>query len=125
MPERALGIPKPSPVIKGVDLYFDSGSMQLLPESEAKLKAFAGALPSEPSARVTVNGYTDNVGNAAANMRLSQKRANAVEAGLVGMGIPADRLSTQGFGEENPVADNTTAEGRASNRRVSITVGER
>jgi len=72
-----------------------------------------------------VNGYTDNVGSSATNLRLSQKRANTVKADLVQMGIPAERLSAQGFGEENPLADNATKEGRETNRRVSVGLGER
>jgi hypothetical protein len=72
-----------------------SATGNLLPESQAKLKEFAGAMTSDSSAHFMVNGYTDNVGNAAANVRLSQKRANSVEASLVRMGIPADRVFQQ------------------------------
>lgn len=124
MPENPLAIPKPSPV-KNVDLYFKSGTMMLRPDSQVKLRAFAAALAADPSTHVIVNGYTDNVGNPAANMRVSQERADAIKADLIGMGISADRLSAQGFGGENPIADNTTPEGRESNRRVSVAIGER
>jgi len=117
-------IPKPS-LPKNVDLYFGTGSMNLRPESAAQLKEFASALGPIPDAHVMVNGYTDNVGSAASNMRLSEERANAVKADLVRMGITPDRISAQGFGEQNPIADNGTAEGRGTNRRVTVGIGER
>ena len=69
---------------------------------------------------MTVSGYTDNVGSADSNMRLSKERADAVEGNLEHMGIAPDRITAQGFGEENPIADNSTAEGRQTNRRVSV-----
>jgi len=72
-----------------------------------------------------VNGYTDDVGEAPANVRLSQARANAVVADLERRGLSADVLTAKGFGEENPIADNNTEEGRAKNRRVSVGVAER
>jgi outer membrane protein OmpA-like peptidoglycan-associated protein len=110
---------------RNVDLYFATGSTRLRPDSQVKLKEFTDALASNRDARVLVNGYTDNVGSAASNMRISQDRANMVKEDLVRMGIPEDRVSAQGFGEENPIADNNTAEGRATNRRVSVGVGTR
>ncbi len=105
-----------------VDLYFETGSAKLRPESYTRLNEFAGALAANREARVALNGYTDSVGNSASNLRLSQERANTVAADLIRMGIPADRLITQGFGEENPIADNATSSGRGMNRRVSVGV---
>jgi OmpA-OmpF porin, OOP family len=116
-------IPKPA-VPQMVILYFDTGSTRLKPESQARLNEFAGAVANNRDARVTVNGYTDNVGKADSNMQLSQERANAVKAELVHDGISADRLTAQGFGEENPIADNASAEGRGRNRHVSVGVGQ-
>ena len=115
-------IPKPA-LPKSVDLYFETGSSKLRPDSSAKLKEFAAALPTSGDTHVMVNGYTDNVGSAASNMRLSEARANAVTADLERMGIAADRLTIQGFGKENPIADNSTAQGRETNRRVTVEVG--
>lgn len=109
---------------KNVNLYFETGSSRLRPESHTQLNDFAAALEKNPDAHVMISGYTDNVGNPATNQRLSQERAEAVKADLVHDGISADRLSVQGFGEESPVADNTTSDGRQMNRRVFVGVGE-
>jgi outer membrane protein OmpA-like peptidoglycan-associated protein len=69
-----------------------------------------------------LGGYTDNVGKPEANVALSQSRAESVKGQLVKMGIAATRLAAEGYGEQHPVADNTTAEGRAQNRRIDIRV---
>jgi OOP family OmpA-OmpF porin len=114
-------VPKAS-LPENVDLYFETGSAKLRPESYTRLNEFAGALAANGDARVAVNGYTDNVGSSASNLRLSQLRADAVKADLIRKGIPADRLITKGLGEDNPIADNATASGRGMNRRVSVGV---
>jgi outer membrane protein OmpA-like peptidoglycan-associated protein len=121
---EVLQVPKPA-LPKTVDLYFETGSVKLRPGSYAKLKEFAAALPEAGNSHVMVRGYTDNIGSAASNMRLSQERANAVKADLVRTGISTDRVTAEGFGEENYVAENATAEGRATNRRVTVEVGDR
>lgn len=77
-------------------------------------------LKSHGDLRITVEGHTDNVGNAAANKELSRKRADSVRAWLVSQGIDASRIETAGFGDSKPAADNTTAEGRQQNRRVEL-----
>jgi len=122
VPERIFETPKPI-LAKNFEVKFETGSTTLLPESQARLKEFAEAFAANPSTHILVNGYTDNVGSREANLRLSQKRANAVKADLVHMGIPANRLSARGFGDESPAADNATAEGRETNRRVSVVLG--
>ena len=123
---RMIPVPEaPTPVvaIENVDLYFDTGSARLRPESRERLNEFAGAMAKNRDAKATVSGYTDNVGNAASNLKLSQERAEAVKSDLIAKGIAADRLTARGFGEDDPVADNSTAEGRGRNRHVSVGAG--
>jgi K(+)-stimulated pyrophosphate-energized sodium pump len=74
---------------------------------------------------MTVVGYTDNVGSSEQNRQLSQARANAVVVELVRKGTSAERLTAEGYGERDPVAGNSTEEGRAQNRRVSIGVSQK
>lgn len=101
---------------------FDSGSARLKPGAQAQLSNVAAILASCPNVHLKVAGYTDNVGSADSNLRLSQSRANGVVAQLVDKGVSSDRLTTEGFGEQYPVADNATDEGRAQNRRVAMCV---
>ncbi len=77
-------------------------------------------LKENPEIELEVRGYTDNQGREAFNRTLSQNRADAVKAWLVERGIDGARLTGKGFGPDNPVADNTTAEGRAENRRIEF-----
>ncbi|MEO1631253.1 MAG: OmpA family protein, partial [Bacteroidota bacterium] len=101
-------------------LLFDTGSATLRPESTPTLQDLMRTLERNPDLRLRIEGHTDNTGNAQANQRLSQDRADAVRAYLTGEGIDASRLETQGLGDANPVADNGTPEGRQTNRRVEI-----
>ncbi len=103
-------------------IFFATGSAKLLSKSTAALNSVAAILQANPDYKVDINGYTDNSGNAEKNRALSEARAQAVSAFLTGKGIAADRLSAAGFGDENPVADNKTAAGRAKNRRVEMKV---
>jgi outer membrane protein OmpA-like peptidoglycan-associated protein len=77
-------------------------------------------LTEHPDLSLTIEGHTDNVGDAQANVALSSKRAEAVKSYLVGKGVSADRLSTKGLGATKPAAPNTTAEGRQQNRCVEL-----
>lgn len=102
-------------------ILFETGKSTVRPESGPTLKEIAKALTDHPDLRVRIEGHTDNVGGADANMRLSQARAAAVKAVLVKEhGIEASRLETAGLGDTKPVSDNKTSEGRSNNRRVEV-----
>ncbi|AKD56673.1 sodium-translocating pyrophosphatase [Spirosoma radiotolerans] len=103
-------------------LTFETGKATLKSESQEQLKNIAEILKAYPAVNVKLGGYTDNTGNAASNLKLSQDRANSVRAELEKMGIDKDRLEAEGYGQEHPVASNDTKEGRAQNRRISIRV---
>jgi OOP family OmpA-OmpF porin len=105
-------------VLRGVT--FDGASSALTRESYAVLDGIAAALLAHSEIRVEVAGYTDDVGTAAARLRLSQLRAEAVRGYFVGRGVAASRLTARGFGAANPVASNATAAGRAQNRRIEL-----
>jgi outer membrane protein OmpA-like peptidoglycan-associated protein len=106
-------------------LLFDTNSATLQPSSQEQLQNIAAILKAYPNVHVKVGGYTDNTGDASANQVLSQQRADSVKQQLVGMGISPDRLDAQGYGDQNPVADNTTDEGRQKNRRISLRVTQK
>lgn len=102
-------------------IYFDTGSDRLRPESTPTLKEIGTMLKDHPDLRIAIEGHTDNVGQAATNQTLSEKRAAAVRQHLVeSYGIEASRLEASGFGATKPVAPNETPEGRQSNRRVEL-----
>jgi outer membrane protein OmpA-like peptidoglycan-associated protein len=103
-------------------LLFDTGSATLQPQSAEQLNNIAAILKAYPAVHLTIGGYTDNTGNAAQNLKLSQDRANSVVNQLEQMNIAPDRLVAKGYGEDHPVGDNSTAEGRALNRRISMLV---
>jgi outer membrane protein OmpA-like peptidoglycan-associated protein len=104
-------------------VLFASAKSDLLPAAQVKLNDVANALTREdPLSKMVVEGHTDSQGQAAYNQDLSQRRAQAVRDYLVTRGIASDRIVAQGFGPTRSVAENTTAEGRANNRRVEIVV---
>ncbi len=104
-------------------VLFESAKHALLPQAQAKLSEVATVLSQQdPDSKIRVLGYTDSQGTESFNMQLSRDRADAVRTYLVSHGIAADRISSDGFGPANPVADNANAEGRADNRRVEIVV---
>ncbi len=104
---------------------FASGSAQLQADSsEAQLKNLAEILNAHPAVRIKIGGYTDSTGNAEANLKLSQERADAVRNVLIGKGIAAERVEAEGYGPQHPVASNATEEGRAKNRRMALRVIE-
>jgi OOP family OmpA-OmpF porin len=106
-------------------LLFTTGSATLQPQSLEQLHNIAAILKAYPQTHLTIGGYTDNTGDAAANLQLSQDRANNVTAELVKLGIARDRLLARGYGEEHPVGDNATEAGRAQNRRISMLVTQK
>lgn len=104
-------------------ILFASGKSDLLPAAQAKLNEVADALnKQDPNSTIVVEGHTDSRGNASLNQELSQRRAQSVRDYLVSRGIASDRVTAQGLGSAQAVADNASAEGRANNRRVEIVV---
>ncbi len=103
-------------------LNFQSATTQLTPDSEKTVSDLAQVLRAYPAAQIQLVGHTDNTGNPQNNQALSLNRANAIKAILVNNGISSDRISTQGFGQNRPVASNDTEEGRARNRRIELNV---
>jgi outer membrane protein OmpA-like peptidoglycan-associated protein len=103
------------------NILFDTGKATIKPESAAALTPIGEILKTDPSLVLEIVGHTDNVGTAAANLKLSRDRAAAVKMYLVQtLGIDTARLTTAGFGDTRPVASNNTEEGRAQNRRVEL-----
>ena len=105
-------------VLEGVT--FKTGSAEILPESEEVLTKAFNTMKSNPTVEVEVHGYTDNVGKRSSNIKLSQKRADAVKQWMVFRGIDSTRLKSIGKGPDNPIASNKTPEGRAKNRRIEF-----
>jgi len=103
-------------------LDFETGSANLKPTSAEQLKNIAEIMKAYPKVALKIGGYTDNVGNADANLKLSQKRAQNTLQELVKLGVDAKRLEAEGYGEKHPVADNSTEEGRQKNRRIDLRV---
>ena len=112
--------------LKAIKVTFDSGILfatnksNLSAEAKSNLKKFADEMKDLSDTDITIYGHTDNTGSAEVNERLSLQRANAVSAELQADGIAKSRITTEGKSFTMPVADNSTAEGRAQNRRVEV-----
>jgi outer membrane protein OmpA-like peptidoglycan-associated protein len=104
------------------NLEFAVGKDVIQATSMKSLADLATLLKKNPTWKLQIDGHTDNVGNAAKNKLLSQKRADAVKRYLTSKGVAASRLSGKGWGSTKPIADNTTSEGRDRNRRVEMTI---
>lgn len=117
-PPVALPSVDSSMVVRNVS--FRSGSAALSRAARSELDKLAIAIRGMPDSKWEVGGYTNSIGSAASNMRLSQRRANAVRAYLVSKGVSASSLTAVGYGEQHPIASNRTAAGRRANIRVEI-----
>jgi outer membrane protein OmpA-like peptidoglycan-associated protein/Tol biopolymer transport system component len=104
------------------NIFFTFDSHKLLDESRAELQQLVRFLRENPDVKVRITGHTDNTGNAAYNLQLSQNRARAVANYLLGEGVPMNRVSYKGKGASEPVAGNDTEEGRAQNRRTEMEI---
>ena len=103
-------------------LYFESGKSVLKETSQEQLKNIAAILKANPAVELKLGGYTDNTGDSAANVTLSQQRAASAKAELVKLGADEKRLAAEGYVPQYPVADNTSPAGKAQNRRIDIRV---
>ncbi len=104
------------------NIFFETNSFELKPESTAELNKIIQFLNDNPTLKIEISGHTDNTGNKILNQKLSENRAKAVVDFLVSKGISISRLISKGYGETQPVADNSTDEGRALNRRTEFKV---
>jgi outer membrane protein OmpA-like peptidoglycan-associated protein len=119
---------EPSALPAGLGPYrleFKTGSQALTAASAQHVNEIADVLRAHPQAKAEIKGYTDNAGNDAANLRLSEERATAVMNKLADLGIDRSRMTAEGYGETDPVADNATAQGRQQNRRVEVELTDR
>jgi OmpA-OmpF porin, OOP family len=106
-------------------LLFDTNSATLQPASQEQLRNVAAILKAYPNAKIRIGGYTDNTGDPSANLALSEQRANSVMSQLASMGVDPSRMTAKGYGQDNPIADNSTEEGRQKNRRISLLVTDK
>ena len=125
--EHALGIYQAEETSRGTllvinDLLFASGGTKLEPASANKLRPLLQYLQGNPKREIIIEGHTDSVGHASQNKHLSQLRAETVKTFLITNGVTGERIEARGFGEEAPVATNTTNAGRRLNRRVEIII---
>ena len=104
------------------DVLFTTGKYDLRQEARERLAKLSGIVLAHPGLNLAVEGYTDNVGSESFNQTLSEHRASGVRAYLIAQGLGPSTISATGFGLSNPVADNTTSQGRQRNRRVEIVV---
>lgn len=109
-------------IINMSDVLFDTGSYTLKPGAREKLAKISGIVMAHPSLNLQIEGHTDSVGTDEYNQMLSERRAGAVKDYLVQQGVASSAVTSKGFGKSQPVADNSTAEGRQRNRRVELVV---
>ncbi|MDY6848109.1 MAG: OmpA family protein [Geoalkalibacter sp.] len=104
------------------DVMFDINSSALKPGAYDEINRVANVLQQYPQTSLTIAGHTDSTGSEEYNLQLSQRRADAVKNALMAQGVSAARMNTIGYGESNPIADNSTEHGRQLNRRVEIRI---
>ena len=104
------------------ELYFETSSTALSPKAKTYLKAFARWLNKNKTARIAIQGHTDNVGDSEANLTLSSDRANGVKQLLMDFGVDSQRIEAKGYGSTKPIAPNSTADGRSKNRRTEFLI---
>ncbi len=101
-------------------INFETGKSTIKSESQNIINELFIMLTNNPTMKITVEGHTDNVGDSAANKILSEQRATSIKTSLINKGISSDRIQTIGYGQDKPIADNSTENGKAKNRRVEI-----
>lgn len=117
--------PPPAPATRIASIpgaQFEFNKSNLTAEGRRNVAGAAAVLKQQPNVRVYVDGHTDSVGSSAYNMTLGERRARSVASALADEGISPSRMTTRSFGEQNPVASNETAAGRAENRRAEVVV---
>lgn len=101
-------------------INFETGKSTIKNDSQNIIEDLFTMLNTNPTLKIIIEGHTDNVGNKVTNQQLSEQRATSIKSALINKGITADRIKTGGFGQDKPIADNATEEGKAKNRRVEI-----
>jgi outer membrane protein OmpA-like peptidoglycan-associated protein len=119
-PVDAAGCTIVSVVLKNVQ--FESNSSELMTGSSESLDKVVNAMNEYDQLRIEIQAHTDNMGEASYNLSLSEKRANSVRDYLIARGVAANRMEVKGYGETQPIADNSTRDGRAKNRRVELKI---
>jgi len=109
-------------IVNMSDVLFDFNKYTLKPEAREKLAKVSGILVAYPGLKLQIEGYTDNVGTEDYNQKLSEERADAVRDYLVSQSVKDDNVTAKGYGKNDPIADNSSAAGRAENRRVQLVV---
>ena len=104
------------------NVYFDFGKYTLRPESFAELDELVSYMKWRENEKIEIAGHTDNIGSASDNLKLSQQRAEAIRQYLIKKGVVASRVVAKGYGSTDPVADNSTYEGRQQNRRTEVRI---
>jgi outer membrane protein OmpA-like peptidoglycan-associated protein len=117
-------VPAGKPIMTFEDVNFDFDKATLRPTAAAKIDEAVAYIKQHDVEKFELKGYADSIGSEAYNLKLSQRRADAVRNAMIKKGVPADRIVAKGYGEADPIASNVTKEGRAQNRRVEMHSGK-